>query len=48
VVVPLVAQPGGIYGLANRIADDNIALSTWEPLFWNIANWHTVDETPLT
>jgi peptide/nickel transport system substrate-binding protein len=43
VVVPLVAQPGGIYALANRIADDNIALSSWEPLFWNIANWHTVD-----
>jgi peptide/nickel transport system substrate-binding protein len=43
VVVPLVAQPGGIYALANRIADDNISLSSWEPLFWNIANWHTVD-----
>ena len=48
VVVPLVAQPGGIYALANRIADDNIGLSSWEPLFWNIANWRTVDVTPST
>lgn len=48
VVVPLVAQPGGIYALANRISDENIALSSWEPLFWNIANWHTVDTIPPT
>jgi peptide/nickel transport system substrate-binding protein len=43
VVVPLVAQPFGIYALANRIAEDNIAAGTWEPLFWNIANWRTVE-----
>jgi peptide/nickel transport system substrate-binding protein len=45
VVIPLVALPEGIYGLANRIADDNIALGSWEPLFWNIANWRTTDVT---
>lgn len=48
VVVPLVAQPGGIYALANRIAEDNVAAGTWEPLFWNIANWRTVERQPGT
>jgi peptide/nickel transport system substrate-binding protein len=43
VVVPLVAQPFLIFALANRIADENVAAGTWEPLFWNIANWRTVE-----
>jgi peptide/nickel transport system substrate-binding protein len=44
VVVPLVAQPFGKYALGNRIAEKNIAPSSWEPLFWNIANWRTIDD----
>jgi peptide/nickel transport system substrate-binding protein len=43
VVVPLVARPDLIYALSNRIATENIGASKWEPLFWNIANWRTVD-----
>jgi len=42
VVVPLVARPVMIYALNNRIAAENVAASSWEPLFWNIANWRTV------
>jgi peptide/nickel transport system substrate-binding protein len=43
VVVPLVAQPFGTYALNNRISEENVAPSSWEPLFWNIANWRTVE-----
>jgi peptide/nickel transport system substrate-binding protein len=43
VVVPLVAQPWGLYALGNRIATENVAPGAWEPLFWNIANWRTID-----
>jgi peptide/nickel transport system substrate-binding protein len=43
VVVPLVARPDLIYAVSNRIATENIGASKWEPLFWNIANWRTVD-----
>ena len=44
VVVPLVARPDDIVALSNRIAVENVAPSFWEPLFWNIANWRTVNE----
>ena len=43
VVVPLVAMPAGLSAFAHRIATENVAPSSWEPLFWNIANWRTVE-----
>ncbi len=43
VVVPLVARPDMIYALSNRIAVENVGANSWEPLFWNIANWRTVE-----
>lgn len=43
VVVPLVARPDMIYAFSNRLATENVGASVWEPLFWNIANWRTVE-----
>jgi peptide/nickel transport system substrate-binding protein len=43
VVVPLVARPFMMHALSNRLAEENTAPSSWEPLFWNIANWRTVE-----
>jgi peptide/nickel transport system substrate-binding protein len=43
VVVPLVARPFMVHALSNRLAEENTAPSSWEPLFWNIANWRTVE-----
>lgn len=40
VVIPLFAQ-GTETALSNRLASENIALSDWEPVYWNIANWRT-------
>ncbi|MEZ4504705.1 MAG: peptide ABC transporter substrate-binding protein [Thermomicrobiales bacterium] len=48
VVVPLIAQPGEIAAVSNRLVTENVAPSTWEPLFWNIANWRTVDDQLAT
>jgi peptide/nickel transport system substrate-binding protein len=44
VLVPLVAWGDYPFALSNRIAVENVAPSIWEPLFWNIANWRTVDD----
>jgi peptide/nickel transport system substrate-binding protein len=43
VVIPLHARPEALYALSNRIAAENVAPSSWEPVFWNIANWRTVE-----
>ena len=43
VVIPLHARSGQIYALSNRLAVENVAPSEWESLFWNIANWRTVE-----
>jgi len=43
VVVPLVAR-SLLHALSNRLAAENVGASSWEPLFWNIANWRTVEE----
>jgi peptide/nickel transport system substrate-binding protein len=42
--IPLFARPfGGVHALSNRLAAENVGASSWEPLFWNIANWRTVE-----
>ncbi len=43
VAIPLHTRAAALYALSNRIAPENVAASDWEPLFWNIANWQTVD-----
>ncbi len=43
VVIPMHARPEVLYALSNRIAVENVAPSSWEPVFWNIANWRTVE-----
>jgi peptide/nickel transport system substrate-binding protein len=48
VVVPLVANGDFPFALSNRIAIENVAPSIWEALFWNIANWHTVNDSDTT
>ena len=44
VVVPLIARSDQFHAISNRLAAENIATNSWEPLFWNIANWRTVEE----
>ena len=39
VVVPLVARAAARYAISNRLIKDNVAASSWETLYWNIANW---------
>ena len=46
VAIPLHARSPALFALSNSIAPENVAASAWEPLFWNIANWRTVDGTP--
>ena len=43
VVVPLVAHTSEVYAISNRLLHENVAASPWEPLYWNIANWRTVE-----
>ena len=45
VVVPLVTRPDMFYALSTRILAENVGASAWEPLFWNIANWRTVESS---
>jgi hypothetical protein len=43
VVVPLNARTPVLHALGNRLSSENVGASSWEPLFWNIANWRTVE-----
>jgi peptide/nickel transport system substrate-binding protein len=43
VVIPLVAQADQKYAISNRLEKENVAASNWELLYWNIANWRTVE-----
>ncbi|MCC6944294.1 MAG: peptide ABC transporter substrate-binding protein [Thermomicrobiales bacterium] len=44
VMVQIVSRAGEKYGISNRLLNDNVAASDWEPLYWNVANWRTVPE----
>jgi peptide/nickel transport system substrate-binding protein len=41
-VIPLVQRAAEKYGIANTLRDENIAASSWEAIYWNIANWNRV------
>jgi peptide/nickel transport system substrate-binding protein len=43
VVVPLNARTPVLHALGNRLSAENVGASSWEPLFWNVANWRTVE-----
>ncbi|MBA2277111.1 MAG: peptide ABC transporter substrate-binding protein [Chloroflexia bacterium] len=43
VVIPLVNRAGGNYAIANTLNQENIAAGpSFEPDYWNIANWNNV------
>lgn len=44
VVVPLVTLVSELYAISNRLVHENVAAGPWEPLYWNIANWRTVED----
>ena len=43
VIIPLVQRPAEKYAIASSLRNDNVAPSSWEPLYWNIANWNRTD-----
>ncbi len=43
VLFPIVSRAAEKFGASNRLLADNFAGSGWEPLYWNIANWRTVE-----
>ncbi len=44
VVVPLVTLVSELYAISNRLVHENVAAGPWEPLYWNIANWRSVED----
>ena len=46
VVIPLVQRSAGSssYALSNRLNQANISASSWDGLYWNIANWTLATE----
>lgn len=40
VIIPLVQRPAEKYAIANTLRDANVAGGSFEPLYWNIANWN--------
>ncbi|MGE3796817.1 MAG: peptide ABC transporter substrate-binding protein [Thermomicrobiales bacterium] len=42
VVIPLVERATHKYAIGNRLVEENVAVGPWETLYWNIANWRTV------
>lgn len=43
VEVPLVERADETYAVSNRLMKENVAAGFWEHLYWNIANWRTVE-----
>ena len=39
-VIPLVQRAAEKYGIARSLRDENVAASSWEAIYWNIANWN--------
>lgn len=39
-LIPLVQRAAEKYGIANTLRDENVAASSWEVIYWNIANWN--------
>ena len=45
VLIPQVNRAGGNYAIANSLNQENIAAGpSFEPDYWNIANWNRVSE----
>lgn len=44
VVIPLVSRAAEKYAIVNTLRAENIAASSWEALYWNIANWNRASE----
>ncbi|MFT4041052.1 MAG: ABC transporter substrate-binding protein [Thermomicrobiales bacterium] len=41
-LIPLVQRAAEKYGIANSLRNENVAASSWEAIYWNIANWNRV------
>ena len=44
VVIPLVQRAAESFAITNNMNPDNFAGSSWEVLYWNIANWNEVTQ----
>jgi peptide/nickel transport system substrate-binding protein len=44
VVIPIVQRAAETFALTNNIDASMVATSSWEVLYWNMANWHVVAE----
>jgi peptide/nickel transport system substrate-binding protein len=42
--IPLIQRAAQVYGIANRLNGENIVPSSFEQLYWNIANWNLAVE----
>lgn len=42
IVIPIVQRAAETYAVTNNIDASMIATSSWEVLYWNMANWHEV------
>ena len=42
-VIPQVNRAADKYAISNRLRNENVALSSMELDYWNIANWNTVE-----
>lgn len=43
VLIPVVSRASVKSAISNLLVADNVGASGWEPEYWNIANWRTVD-----
>jgi peptide/nickel transport system substrate-binding protein len=41
-LIPLVQRAAEKYGIATTLRDENVAASSWEAIYWNIANWNRI------
>lgn len=43
VIIPLAQRPAEKFAISNRLRASNVAGNPWEILYWNIANWNTME-----
>jgi peptide/nickel transport system substrate-binding protein len=43
VAIPLVTRPFHSNAISNRLVHENVAAQAWDSVYWNIANWRTVE-----
>jgi hypothetical protein len=44
VAIPLVTRPFHSNAISSRLVHENVAAQAWDSVYWNIANWRTVED----